>query len=207
MKIFKEIIEWIFCFIIAVSIAIFITHFLVTQTVVKQTSMYPTLEENQRLIINRTFRITGKKPERGDIVTFEAPTNIYSSENVDQNNPVAIYAKKPQGLVNKFFYYILEKTKMSYIKRVIAVEGEHVEIKEGHIYINGEVLKEDYLNSNVTTKSEVFNDFVVPEGYIFVVGDNRGASTDSRELGCIPLDKLEGITIFRIWPLNKFTKF
>jgi len=207
MNIFKEILEWIICFIIAIVIALLVTHFLVTQTVVKQTSMYPTLEENQRLIINRSFRITGKKPNRGDIVTFEAPTNIYTENNVNQNNPIAIYSKKPQGLVNKFFYYVLEKTKMSYIKRVIALEGELVEIKDGKVYINGEILKEEYLNANVTTKSDVFNNFVVPKGYIFVLGDNRGGSTDSRELGCIPLEKLEGIAVFRIWPLNKFTKY
>lgn len=207
MNIVKEIVEWIVCIIIALILAFWIRYFILTPTIVKHSSMYPTLKENQRLILDRTFRITGKKPKVGDIITFEAPSEMYSAFEVDQNNPVAKYSKKADLLITKFFYDILEVTKVSYIKRVIAIEGEHVEIKDGKIYINGEILKEEYLGENVVTESSVFNDFVVPEGYVFAVGDNRSASTDSRVLGCIPLNKIEGIAICRFWPLNEITKF
>lgn len=207
MNIVKEIVEWIVCIIIALILAFWIRYFILTPTIVKHSSMYPTLKENQRLILDRTFRITGKKPKVGDIITFEAPSEMYSAFEVDQNNPVAKYSKKADRLITKFFYDILEVTKVSYIKRVIAIEGEHVEIKDGKIYINGEILKEEYLGENVVTESSVFNDFVIPEGYVFAVGDNRSASTDSRVLGCIPLNKIEGIAICRFWPLNEITKF
>ena len=207
MNIVKEIVEWIVCIIVALILAFWIRYFILTPTIVKHSSMYPTLKENQRLILDRTFRITGKKPKVGDIITFEAPGKMYSKFEVDQNNPIALYPKRVDRLITKFFYHILEVTKVSYIKRVVAVEGEHVEIKEGKIYINGEILKEEYLGENVVTESSVFNDFVVPEGYVFAVGDNRSASTDCRVLGCIPLNKIEGIVVCRFWPLNEFTKY
>lgn len=200
----KNIVEWIICIIIAVVLTLLFRYFIATPTVVQQVSMYPTLVENQRLIITRTFRITGKMPERGDIVTFEATAYSYSEGTADQSNPVAIYMEEDRNLFDSFFYNVLEITKKSYIKRVIGLPGEHVEIKDGKVYINGNVLKEDYLKPDVITESTVFNDFIVPEGYLFCMGDNRARSTDCRKFGCVPFDKLEGIVAFRFWPLNKF---
>ena len=79
-----------------------------------------------------------------------------------------------------------------------------IEIKNNKVYINGEEYKEDYLDSSVVTTScdGAFTDFIVPEGYIFAMGDNRPQSTDCRSFGCIPIDKIEGIVAFRFWPLN-----
>ena len=165
--------------------------------------MDPTLKQNQRLIISRTFRITGKTPERGDIITFEAPSSTYTSATVDQTNPVAIYSDEEKGIFESFCYNILEVTKTSFIKRVIALPGEHVEIKDGKVYINGEELEEDYLSDDVVTESDVLTDFIVPEGYLFCMGDNRTQSTDCRNFGCIPYDKVEGIVVCRFWPLNQ----
>jgi len=73
----KDILEWGYCIIIALILALLFRYFVGTPTIVKQRSMFPTLQENQRLILNRTFRITGKMPERGKIITFEAPTKEY----------------------------------------------------------------------------------------------------------------------------------
>lgn len=202
----KNILEWVYCIIIAFVLALLFRYFIGTPTIVRQRSMYPTLQENQRLILNRTFRFGNSVPERGKIITFEAPSKNYETWEADQFNPVAIYNNEPQGLFNKFVYYVLELTKRSYIKRVIALPGEHVKIENGTVYINGEELKEDYLEPDVVTESDVFNDFIVPEGYIFAMGDNRTKSTDCRNFGCIPLDKIEGIVIFRFWPFSAFGK-
>ncbi len=199
----KNILEWIVCIVIAVVITLLFRYFVATPTVVQQVSMYPTLVENQRLIVSRTFRINGKLPERGDIVTFEATEYNYSEGTADQSNPVAIYMEKDKNIFESFLYNVLEITKKSYIKRVIGLPGEHVEIKNGKVYINGEELEEDYLQPDVVTESNIFNDFIVPEGYLFCMGDNRTKSTDCRSFGCIPVDKLEGIVICRFWPLNK----
>ena len=199
----KNILEWIYCIVIALILALLFRYFIGTPTIVKQRSMFPTLKEDQRLMLNRTMRITKKTPKIGDIITFEAPNaTYYESHDVDQTNPIAIYNSEPQKAVSKFMYYCLEITKRSFIKRVIAIEGDHVKIEDNKVYVNGKLLNEEYLSSDVITVSNKFNDFIVPEGYIFAMGDNRTKSTDCRDFGCVPLNKVEGIVIFRFWPLN-----
>ena len=204
----KNILEWIYCIIIALVLALLFRYFIGTPTIVKQRSMFPTLKEDQRLMLNRTMRITKKTPKVGDIITFEAPNVTYyaSNNDVDQTNPIAIYNEEPEGIFSKFVYYCLEITKKSFIKRVIALEGDYVKIENNKVYVNGEQLEEKYLSSDVITESDIFNNFIVPEGYIFAMGDNRTKSTDCRELGCIPVNKLEGVVIFRFWPFKSFGK-
>ena len=168
----KEVFEWIYCIIIALILALLFRYFIGTPTVVQQRSMYPTLKENQRLFLNRTFRITGKEPKVGDIITFEAPSSFYTRYDADQKNPVAKYEHEFNNIFEKFIYYVIENTKTSYIKRVIAVEGDHVEIKDNTVFVNGVELEEEYLSDEVITESQVFTNFIVPEGYIFAMGDN-----------------------------------
>ena len=86
-----------------------------------------------------------------------------------------------------------------------------MEIKDGAVYINGEKLQEDYLQSGVVTDMHQapgqegnFTGFTVPENYVFCLGDNRTGSRDCRSFGCIPLEKIEGKVLIRFWPLNKF---
>ena len=204
----KNILEWIYCIIIAVVIAILIKYFVGTPTIVKQTSMWPTLEQNDRLILNRLPRTFGEMPERGDIITFEAPSNNATgliAEEID--NPIAKYDNEPTTWWGKFTYHVLEIGKESYIKRVIALPGEHVEIKDGKVYINGEELDEPYLTDDVITEpTGVLNDFIVPENTVFAMGDNREGSKDCRAFGCIPLERIESKVVIRFWPLNKFGK-
>ena len=204
----KDIIEWIYCIIIAVVLALLVKYFLGTPTIVKQTSMVPTFQPNDRLILNRLYRTFKTTPQRGDIITFEAPTVSNSAgKKVDLENPVAKYTNKTNGLVSKFFYNVVEITKRSYIKRVIGLPGDHVEIKDGSVYINGEKLEEDYISSDVKTESVnggQYLDIIVPEKTVFVMGDNRPDSIDSRKFGCIPYEKIEGKIVLRFWPLNKF---
>lgn len=206
----RETLEWIICILIAILIALLVRYYIGTPTVVESISMEPTLYERQRLWVNRWGRTTKKMPERGQIITFEEPTyttQIYK-ENVDMSNPIAKYENEPQGLWNRFVYYVLEVNKRSYIKRVIALPGEHVQIKDGYVYINGERLQEDYLPEGIVTDMErgIYDDFVVPENTVFAMGDNRPNSLDCRAFGCIPLEKIESTLSFRFWPLNLFGK-
>lgn len=204
----KNILEWVLCIIIAIVLALVVRYFLGTQTIVRQSSMYPTLKEGQRLWLNRWDRTTKTMPERGDIITFEAPSVVYpKTYQIDLENPVAIYEEK-DGLWNKFSYYVLEWNKKSYIKRVIALPGEYVEIKNGKVYINGEELEENYLPNGIITDvgNGYYTGFTVPENCVFALGDNRNDSIDCRVFGCIPLEKIEGKVSFRIWPFNLFGK-
>ena len=204
----KNILEWIYCIIIAVVIAILIKYFVGTPTIVKQTSMWPTLEQNDRLILNRLPRTFGEMPERGDIITFEAPSNNATGLTAEEiDNPIAKYDNEPTTWWGKFTYHVLEIGKESYIKRVIALPGEHIEIKDGKVYINGEELDEPYLTDDVITEpTGVLNDFIVPENTVFAMGDNREGSKDCRAFGCIPLERIESKVVIRFWPLNKFGK-
>lgn len=209
MKI-KNIIEWIICIIIAVILALAIRYYIITPTVVKKSSMYPTLMENQRLLLSRIIRTTKEIPNRGDIITFEKPSKIsYTADEIDKENPIAKYEYIPSNFIKKFSYYILEIGKESYIKRVIALPGEHVVIKDGKVFINNKELDEKYLQEDVKTEINQnigFDDFIVPQNCIFAMGDNRSGSMDCRDFGCIPLEKIEGTVWIRIFPINKFGK-
>lgn len=209
MKI-KNIIEWFICIIIAIILALAIRYYIITPTVVKKSSMYPTLMENQRLLLSRIIRTTKEIPNRGDIITFEKPSKIsYNADEIDKENPIAKYEYISSNFIKKFSYYILEIGKESYIKRVIALPGEHVVIKDGKVFINNEELGEKYLQEDVKTEinqNTGFDDFIVPQNCIFAMGDNRSGSMDCRDFGCIPLEKIEGTVWIRIFPFNKFGK-
>ena len=200
--ILKEVLEWIYCIVIAIVLALLIRYFVGTPTIVQQPSMYPTLKQNQRLILNRISRTFKETPKRGDIITFEAPSKSYA------DSTVASYENEPTGWFSKFTYYVLEVNKMSYIKRVIALPREHVEIKEDKVFVNGIELEEKYLQDGVITeaKNPFLTDFVVPEGCVFAMGDNRLQSSDCRVFGCIPINKIESKVWIRFWPLNLFGK-
>ena len=206
----KDILEWVGCILIALIIAIAFRFYIGTPTIVQQPSMRPTLEPNQRLWLNRWGRTTKKIPNRGDIITFEAPLKEkinLTSEEVKEN-PIARYPEDNKNIWEKFTYYVLEIGKTSYIKRVIGLPGEHIEIKEGKVYINDELYEEPYLQSGLVTDMGTGNckDIIVPENCVFAMGDNRSQSTDCRCFGCIPLEKIESKVWIRIWPLNLFGK-
>lgn len=209
-KIAKEILNWIICIVIAIVFALIIKYFLFTPTIVKQSSMYPTLKEDQRLILNRVGRTFKQMPKRGDIITFEAPSVTYrTKDDTDLSNPIAIFTDtKDMSLKEMFDYNILETTKISYIKRVIGLPGDHVQIKEGKVFVNGEELQEDYLQPGIVTDDMegIFSDIIVPENTVFAMGDNRTHSTDCRTFGCIPLEKIESTVVIRIWPLSAWGK-
>ncbi len=194
----KNILEWIACFVIAIVLALLIRFYIGTPTVVQQPSMYPTLKQGQRLILNRMVRTFHEVPQRGDIITFEAPSNSYAS------SVRAEYENEPTNIFSSFVYYVLEIGKKSYIKRVIALPGEQVKIEDGKVYINGELLEEDYLQEGVTTdsKNPYLTEFTVPEDCVFAMGDNRAQSSDCRSFGCIPLDKIESKVWIRFWPFD-----
>lgn len=201
----KAVLEWVYCIVIAVVIAIVIKYFIGAPTVVRQESMDPTLKPGDRLILNRVCRTFHQEFEKGDIITFTAPSNdSVQQASIDQKNPVAKYENEPDNPFSSFVYYVLEIGKTSFIKRIIATAGDHVVIKDGKVFVNNHELQEDYLPAGTETYSENYNDFVVPEGYVFAVGDNRSVSLDCRAFGCIPIDKIEGKVVLRFFPFDKF---
>ncbi|MFF5993294.1 signal peptidase I [Lysinibacillus sp. KU-BSD001] len=173
----NELWEWIKALLIAFAIAAFIRYFLFTPIVVDGDSMMPTLEDGDRMIVNKIGYKIGN-PDRFDIVVFHAP------EGKD------------------------------YIKRVIGVPGDHVEYIDDQLYINGEPIDEPYLNQYKAeiTEGNLTGDFtlqdiepnldVIPEGYVFVMGDNRRFSKDSRHIGIVSIDEMIGNTNLIFWPIS-----
>lgn len=199
-SIVKEALSWIGSLFAAFAIAIAIKYFLFTPTLVQQGSMTPTILNGERVLINRIIRTFNMPIFRGDIITFEQPaaTNTDGTAYYNETSGVASFVK----------HNLLEIGKISYIKRVIGVEGDHVLItKNGDVFVNDIELNETYLPEDLKTPiTGEFFDVIVPKGHLFVMGDNRSGSSDSREFGCIPLEKVEGRVVHRIWPLNKFGK-
>lgn len=203
----KNIFEWAYCIIIAVVLALLFRYYIGTPTVVKQVSMFNTLEENDRLLLSRWTRTVKGKYNRGDIITFEAPTNsLPTALEINMDNPTAIYENSKKGFFAKFSYNVLEIGKLSYIKRIIGVAGDHIKIEDGKVYLNNQEFDEPYIRDGVQTTSSLITEVTVPEGYVFVMGDNREHSTDSRAFGCIPINKIESKVWIRFWPLSKFGK-
>lgn len=194
-SVIREVLEWVLCFIAAFVVAALIRYFLFTPTLVRQTSMTPTILDGERVLINRTVRTFKLPIFRGDIVTFEMPVGTVDG--------IGMY-ESVHGVWEFLMHDVIEWGKISYIKRVIGLEGDHVLIKDGKVYVNDQKLSEVYLNGIETPITGNYYDLIVPEGCLFVMGDNRGGSSDSRVFGCIPVERIEGRVKTRIWPLSKF---
>lgn len=198
----ESMIGWFTSLVIALIIVFVLKTFLGMPTTVKGTSMATTLYPEDKLFLSTWDVNFNNIPKRGTIVTFEAP----SVENlIDSNDCTAIYASNSRSFIEKFLYYSLGISNSSYIKRVIGLPGEHIEIKNGLVYINGIKYQEEYLDESVKTDMSsggVCDDIIVPEGCVYVLGDNRPASIDSRKFGCVPVSKIEGKVVARWWPVE-----
>lgn len=154
--------------------------YLFDQAIVDGTSMVPTLQDDQRLIYSKIYT-----PEDNDIV-------IADNERL--------------GLI---------------VKRVVAVAGQTVDIRDGKVYVDGEELDEQvyeegstltashYINTETQPRSYHNYPVTVPEGHVFIMGDNRGVSEDSRGeiVGFVPVEDIVGKVVARYYPLNEFRIF
>lgn len=191
-RIMSEFAQWAVVIVTALFISLSLRSYAFAQTQVKQTSMQNTLVEGQRLFENKT-EYYNSSPERGDIVII----NREMKKGV--LNTFFYNAKE----VFEAFYYNNEDDETRIIKRVIGVPGDKIDIREGKVYINGNLYNEPYVKG-VTFPNSMKFPVTVPENEYFVMGDNREVSLDSRDLGFISIDKIEGRAIYRLWPFNKF---
>lgn len=97
-----------------------------------------------------------------------------------------------------------DDTNKDYIKRVVGLAGDKIEIVDGKVYLNGKILNEDYIDEGAYTQTYEEDTWEVEDGKVFVLGDNRadGASKDSRIFGTVPVDSIKGVTGFRYFPLG-----
>ena len=191
--IWGEILDWVYCIALAVVITLLIKNLFFSTTIVRMESMVPTLKDGDILLINRFAQVVNTPLETGDIVVLEAPLDTADGE----------YASYAEDNLWTKFLKLFKKT--LYIKRVIGTPGDRLVIDGHEVSINGEVLDEDYINEERFENTINDNiDIEIPEGYVFCMGDNRDRSKDSRSFGLIPIDKVEGKAIFRLFPFDKF---
>ncbi len=145
----------------------FVRPFVVEAFWIPSGSMIPTLQINDRVLVNKfIYRFT--EPEPGDVVVFRS---------VDDRDT-------------------------DLIKRVVAVAGDRVAVRTGRLYIDGELQREPFTNKNFPDRS-FSAPITVPKGHVFVMGDNRANSSDSRVFGPLPKENIEGEAFLRFWPLDR----
>ena len=199
--ILREVLDWVICFAIAFVVYLLINYFFICAPTVKQQSMHPTIKNNEKVLTIRPW-MKGSKFEYGQIITFEAP--IDNKLYIDSNETLYTAQYENYTGITLFLYNFLDVNKVSYIKRVIGLPGDHIVIKDGIVYRNDERIEEPYLREmNTEIQEQEYADVIVPENTIYVMGDNREQSKDSRSFGCIPYDRVNGYVLCRIWPLNK----
>ncbi len=198
----KELFEWFYTIIIALAIVFLVKTFLFDIVKVDGESMAPTLQHNDRLIVQRI----GYTPEAGDIIILDAH---YKNREEYYDALKETTGKSYSGFSRSLNYFKLDdsvKTRY-YVKRIIALPGQTVALHDGKVYVDGEPLNEEYYNGETfTTDLTVNYPQTVEEGHVFVMGDNRHHSLDSRssELGQVPYDAIMGGAIFRILPFSSF---
>lgn len=166
----RNLLEWVGVIVGAVVIALLIKTFVVQAFQIPSPSMEPTLQDGDRVLVNKLSYRTGDIG-RGDVVVFSRPDDL----SAGPGDPTEL------------------------IKRVVGLPGDELQTRDGDLYVNGRLLEEPYLDPDSTTAGlEV--PFTVPEDQIFVLGDNRTDSTDSRSFGAIPTDSVLGRAFMIMWP-------
>lgn len=190
-RILREIVSWIGTILLAVVIAIVINTYIFRISKVSGDSMLKTYYSGETVFVSKMPYVFGDV-EKNDIVILDSSfikrtffTDIYES-------------LKYNALSYKLFD--VEQPKKYFIKRVIAVGGDTLQIKDDGVYVNGKLLDEPYVNdekipiySNVS--NELKNGVTVPEDHVFVMGDNRNNSKDSRQIGFVPVNDILGKVI------------
>lgn len=175
----KEILEWIVAIAGALMLAILLRTYVFQLIKVDGPSMETTLHNNQKLIVYKLDYMFSK-PKQGDIIVF----------------------MKEKGPFNIIPYF----SEIDYIKRVIAIPGQTVDIKDGKVYIDGLTLAEPYITQETARSGDMQFPLKVEGGTVFVLGDNRNNSKDGRftDVGLIKYENIRGKAVIRIWPFNEF---
>ncbi len=172
--------------------AVLVKTFLVQPFYIPSESMLPTIAVNDRVMVNKLAYRFGE-PQRGDIVVFLNP-NLTDAE-LEESIPEAVIRSVLEAVG------VRTRGQDDLIKRVVAVGGETVTIEGGRLEVDGVLLDESYLAAGGEMGD--FGPVTVPGGHVFVMGDNRNSSLDSRRFGAIPVNEIVGEALIRIWPMDR----
>ncbi|WFA07697.1 signal peptidase I [Tissierella sp. Yu-01] len=191
----KTFLEWSFTLVIAIVVSLFIVSNIISITQIKEQSMEPTFKENDRVIINKFVYLIGE-PLRGDII-------ILNKVNDEKGLIINMFNEGKDIIANIKYRFTGEIEKNNLIKRVIGIEGDIIDIENGYILINGKQQEENYVSSLTEPDTKFEYPIEVPTGKVFVLGDNRENSLDSRHLGFIDIEQIKGKAIYRVFPFGR----
>jgi signal peptidase I len=190
----KSLIELVVTVAIAVALALLVQAFIVKPYRIPSPSMVPTLHVGQRVLTNRLF----DHPSVGDIAVFHPP------HGADSAGPVCGAANEGVGHPQACAVPTPQQSSQTFIKRVVAGPGDRIQIINGHVYRNGVAEKDSYTAPCGNDSACNFRTpIVIPPGDYFMMGDNRGASDDSRFWGPVPSKWIIGIAFFTYWPPDR----
>ena len=181
---------------IAFAVALLIKSFLVQAFYIPSASMEPTLKVGDRVLVEKVSGYFGD-PGRGDVVVFERDVDAMGAVE----EPDEPFWTDIANAVRSLFGFPTSGSQ-DFIKRVIAIEGDTIRASDGVVYLNGSPLDEPYLPEGTETSD--FGRVEVGEGEIFVMGDNRANSDDSRSSGPISESSVVGRAVIVIWPPSEF---
>jgi signal peptidase I len=180
-----------FLIFVALAVAILVKTFVIQAFYIPSESMVPTLEVGDRVFVSK-FMFDGGDVARGDVIVFENPN---AAELPDRSGISSVLHWLGEGIG------LAQPENEDFIKRVIALPGETIEIRHDVVYINGKPLDEPYLSQAARDSTGDYPMHTVPDDALFVMGDNRSNSADSRYgLGFVPLEKVIGKAFVVIWP-------
>jgi signal peptidase I len=187
-----QITELIVIVAMALAIALAVQWLLVKPYRIPSGSMEPTLDVGQRVLVNRLSHRLGGEPNIGDIITFHPPAGA-------DVQPAQCGA--PQGTNQACTRPTPQKSKQTFIKRVVGVSGDRIQIRDGHVIRNGRATSEPFINPCAGGQGcDLPRTITVPKDYVFLMGDNRGQSDDSRFWGPVPDDWVIGKAFATYWP-------
>jgi signal peptidase I len=191
----KSLIELVVTVAVAVGLALLIQALIVKPYRIPTPSMVPTLKIGQRILANRLIN----HPSVGDIVVFHPPKGADPVTNPICGNPA-----QGAGHSQACNQPTPGQSSQTFIKRVVGGPGDRISIVDGHVIRNGVREKDAYIEQCGTDSSCNFREpIVVPPGHYFMMGDNRGASDDSRFWGPVPDNWIIGVAFFTYWPPDR----
>lgn len=181
----REVFDWVYSIVVALFLAMLIHIFVFVPTKVSGDSMYPTLHNGEYLLVTKLSHVLREMPDYGEIVIIDSRVHRERSWVDDFTEPLQNYIAlfNPAGQGHSVW-----------VKRVIAKGGDTLAFHDGSVYRNGEKLEEPYINEPMQFSMD--GTYRVPEGMVFVMGDNRNHSSDSRFIGPVPVDHVLGIVRF-----------
>ncbi|MGH2952984.1 MAG: signal peptidase I [Solirubrobacterales bacterium] len=187
---------------LAIGLALAIQQWFVKPFQIPSGSMIPTLDIDERVLVNRFSHVMGGDPDIGDIVVFNPPVTA----EMDYSGPrCTAMPNRPDTVCPE---PDPRKSDDNFIKRVVAGPGDRLRIENGHPVVNGEIAEENFIRpcrglGDCNLREEI----TIPPDHYFMMGDNRGASQDSRFWGPVPRDWIIGEAFFTYWPIDKVGLF